>query len=58
MKIRNLFENINISGKISFDKHMSEYTSFKVGGPAEVLIEPETAAEIVKITKLCRENQI
>jgi UDP-N-acetylmuramate dehydrogenase len=45
-------------GKILFDEPMKNHTSFKIGGPADVLIIPEREEEIVNAIRFCRENQI
>src|SRR5690606_22169477 len=37
---------------------MKNHTSFKIGGPADVLIIPEREEEIVNAIRFCRENQI
>jgi len=37
---------------------MKNHTSFKIGGPADVLIIPEKEEEIVEAIKFCRENEI
>ncbi len=33
-------------GKVSKDQPMSEYTSFKIGGPVDYLVEPSTSGEL------------
>lgn len=37
---------------------MSEYTTFKVGGPADYFVEPNNIEEVKKIVKLCKSNGI
>ena len=41
-----------------FDAPMSEHTTFKIGGAADVLIFPSTIEEVVKILKLINEYKI
>ena len=41
-----------------FDAPMSEYTTFKIGGKADVLIFPSNLEEVVKVLKLIDENKI
>lgn len=41
-------------GKITYDAPMSEHTSFKIGGPAEALAEPESAEQIAQLIAACR----
>ncbi len=45
-------------GKILFDEPMKNHTSFKIGGPADVMIIPDKEEEIVEAIRFCRENQI
>ena len=40
-------------GQITYDAPMSRHTSFKIGGPADALAEPETTAQIVQIIDAC-----
>ncbi|NLY77601.1 MAG: UDP-N-acetylmuramate dehydrogenase [Tissierellia bacterium] len=37
---------------------MKNHTSFKIGGPADVLIIPDKEEEIVEAIKFCRENNV
>lgn len=39
----------------SVDALMSEHTTFKIGGPASVLVEPSSKQEIAEIIKKCNE---
>lgn len=43
---------------IKIDEPMKEHTSFKVGGPADILITPRTYDEVAKIIMLCKENNV
>lgn len=52
-----LFIDKNI-GKVLFDEPMKNHTSFKIGGPADVMIFPSTEDELIAAVTLCRENQI
>lgn len=45
-------------GKILFDEPMKNHTSFKIGGPADIMIIPETEDDIIEVIKLCRDNKI
>jgi len=56
-RLYQLFNDKNF-GKVLFDEPMKNHTSFKIGGPADVLIIPENEEEIVGAIKFCRENQI
>lgn len=45
-------------GEILLDEPMRNHTSFKIGGPADILIIPETEEEIIESVKFCRSNNI
>ena len=51
-------EAIETEKNISRDVPMKEYTSFKVGGPADILIEPENREMLVSVVRYLYENQI
>lgn len=40
------------------EEPMSKHTTFRVGGPAEYFLVPETAEEVVKLVALCKEEKI
>jgi UDP-N-acetylmuramate dehydrogenase len=40
------------------DEPLKEYTSFKIGGPADYLLFPKTNEEVSRLIKLCREEKI
>ena len=37
---------------------MKNHTSFKVGGPAHILIIPKTYDEVAKVIMLCKDNNV
>lgn len=43
---------------IKIDEPMKKHTSFKVGGAADILVEPESSEEVEKVIKLCTKNKI
>jgi UDP-N-acetylmuramate dehydrogenase len=45
-------------GKIDWDVPLAPYTTFKVGGPAQALVVPESTAEVAILVKGCREEGI
>lgn len=45
-------------GEILFDEPMKNHTSFKIGGPADVLIIPDNEEDAVKAIKFCREKDV
>ncbi len=48
-----------VDGKnIEIDELMKNHTSFKVGGPVDILITPESFQQVVDVIKLCKENKV
>ena len=52
-----------ISQEISCDQlltdvSMSEHTSFKIGGKADLMVLPKTAQEIMSVIKICQDEEI
>ena len=43
---------------IEIDALMKNHTSFKVGGPVDILVTPESFEQVVDVIKLCKENNI
>lgn len=52
-----IFSNKDV-GKVMFDEPMKNHTSFKIGGPADVMIIPYSEDELINAIKICRENNI
>ena len=44
--------------QILIEEPMKKHTTFRIGGPAEYLILPQTAEEIADVVKLCRQEEI
>ncbi len=40
-----------IKGEVLFDEPLSKHTSFKIGGPAEILVRPEDVYDLQNILK-------
>jgi len=55
--IRHLYEVIDRTN-ILIDEPMKNHTSFKVGGPADILVTPEDTLEVQAIIKICKENKV
>lgn len=53
-KLGNIFESENIK----YDELMKNHTTFKIGGPADVLVTPRSFEQISDIIKLCKENNV
>lgn len=61
----NKFKNFAINLKeilneedIRIDEPMKYHTSFKVGGPADILITPRNFQQVIDVIKLCKKNNI
>ena len=52
-----MFKNKNV-GTVLIDEPMKEHTTFKVGGPVDVMILPTTEDEIVEAVKICTEENL
>ena len=52
-----LFENKKL-GEIIINEPMKNHTSFKIGGPADVVIIPKNESEVVQAISLLRANNI
>ncbi len=46
------------SENVAVDEPMKNHTSFKVGGPVDILVTPESYDEIVNVIKLCNEEDM
>lgn len=55
--IRHLDEVMD-KANIMIDEPMKNHTSFKVGGPADILVTPEADLEVQAIIKICNENKV
>lgn len=49
---------LNINGKTLKNVPLKEYTYFKIGGPAELFIEPENIDELRKVFELIRKYKV
>lgn len=54
--LRKLTENFNTNMSIRFDEPMSEHTTFKVGGKADVFFEPSTIEELKTLIEFLETN--
>ncbi len=53
-----IVKKINIEGPVLFDEPMIRHTSFKIGGPADVLIVPNNLDELSRLFGLLLEENI
>ncbi|MCL2059984.1 MAG: UDP-N-acetylmuramate dehydrogenase [Oscillospiraceae bacterium] len=47
-----------MDGILAMDAPMDVETSFRIGGPADILFKPDNIAEVVRVVKLCRREGI
>ena len=52
-----MFENKNV-GTVLIDEPMKDHTSFKIGGPVDVMILPRNEEEIVRAVEICRREKL
>lgn len=43
---------------IKIDEPMKDHTSFKVGGPADILITPKNPDQVLNVLKMCRDKNV
>jgi UDP-N-acetylmuramate dehydrogenase len=47
-----------IRGLVRFNAPLSEYTSFRIGGPADVLVEPADVEDVIRLVKQTQEQKL
>lgn len=57
MDYKNIYANSGLKD-ISYDAYLKDYTSFGIGGKADVLIKPTSEEELIKVLKIDSENKI
>lgn len=57
MDYKSLYNNKNFT-QIDFDKDLKTYTTFGIGGPADVLVRPTSIEELEELLKFNHENNI
>ena len=57
-KFVGLFNEFYDINDIKIDEKLSEYVNFKVGGPADILLIPNSTEQVIKSIKICKENNI
>lgn len=55
---KNLFSKIYKDSQIQLDAKMSENIYFKVGGPVDILLTPNTVHQLKDTITICKENKI
>lgn len=54
LRLREWKRKINIAGEVRFDEPLAPLTTFRVGGPADILARPADAADVVALLELAR----
>lgn len=55
---KDLFKDIYSEDGIKVNEPMKNHISFKVGGPADILLEPSNDMQVIKTIEICRDNNI
>ena len=53
---QNLLEHLRRavgSGEVVTEEPMSRHTTFRIGGPADYFVTPQTAEEVAKVIEAC-----
>ena len=53
-----LFKEFYKSENVIINAEMKKYVHFRVGGPADILLIPESKEQVIKSIKICKENNI
>lgn len=56
--IKRIFSDNKNIGKVLLDEPMKNHTSFKIGGPADIMIIPGNEKELIEGIKICKDNNI
>lgn len=57
-KFKNLFEEFYNKANIFIDEEMKNHVHFKVGGPADILLLPESKEQVIRTIEICNSNNI
>lgn len=55
---KDLFKDIYSENGVKVNEPMKNHISFKVGGPADILLEPSSDIQVIKSIEVCRDNNI
>ena len=47
-----------VLGRIRLDEPMNKHTSFKVGGPADAMVEPHDESDLLRAVRICWEHKV
>lgn len=57
-EMRQKFIEIFGNNRVLFDEPMSQHTTFRIGGPADVFVMPENYEQIREVLRLCKEEKL
>ena len=57
-ELRPKFIEILGNNRVLFDEPMSQHTTFRIGGPADVFVMPENYEQIREVLRLCKEEKL
>ncbi len=61
MDLKKIYEKMREllpENQIKINEPMKEHTSFRIGGPADIMVLPTNIQQVTNIVKFCRENHI
>lgn len=53
-----LFTKFYNEADIKIDENLSQYVNFRVGGPADIILKPQSKEQLLSSVKVCMENNI
>lgn len=53
-----LARDIAGNGNVFINEKLDKHTTFRVGGPADCLVTPDSVEQVVRLVKACRDNSI
>jgi len=53
-----LIENLKQFGQVSIDASLADFTSFKTGGPADILIQPRSCSAVQDVIRFLKEQDV
>lgn len=56
--LSSLFQEIMDSQRVLVQEPMSKHTTFRIGGPADYFLQPESAEEVQKILEICSRERV
>jgi len=58
VNIKQRFQEILGNDRVLENEPMSKHTTFRIGGPADLFIMPETIGEIAQVIAVCKEEKV